>query len=213
MFLLHYLTPGDSDWNFSRNWECGSSCLVVIHHFPGKRERSRFWQPVPSYNNPEFLSGTQLDKEERKRAEALEQLAPTEQRTWLWSRPSDESVEAASVSAASHREVAAQRCGETPVSRVPRVLPDAAAAAACRSCTAMLSPSHGCWGKPGWPAWSLGGASGPTLIHRTISAVPSPGSWTFSLFSIPFNNVPNLNLHPDYDHLTVMTVHWTMHQT
>ena len=63
------------------------SCLVVIHHFPGKRERSRFWQPVASCNNPEFLSGTQLDKEGGKRAEAEEQLAPTEQRTWLWSGP------------------------------------------------------------------------------------------------------------------------------
>ena len=181
MFLLHYLTPGDSDWNFSRNWECGSSCLVVIHHFPGKRERSRFWQPVPSYNNPEFLSGTQLDKEERKRAEALEQLAPTEQRTWLWSRPSDESVEAASVSAASHREVAAQRCGETPVSRVPRVLPDAAAAA-CRSCTAMLSPSHGCWGKPGWLLGALEGPQAQPWFTEPLVPSPLPAPEHFHCF-------------------------------
>ena len=133
------------------------SCLVVIHHFPGKRERSRFWQPVASYNNPEFLSGTQLDKEGGKRAEAEEQLAPTEQRTWLWSGPL---MNRWKPQAASHQEELvvgeAQRCGETPVRRVPRVLPDAAAAAAaCRSCSAMLS--------------GLGGASGshpPTVEVR-----------------------------------------------
>ena len=48
---------------FLKNQKC---CVFVIHHFPGKGERSWFLAAVPFCNNPEFLSGTQQTRRREK---------------------------------------------------------------------------------------------------------------------------------------------------